>query len=73
VIARIERGGVVPRVDTLDRMLAGCGEALETRRRLGMGIDRTVIRQLLALSPGERGRLAVEEARNVARALGQRR
>jgi hypothetical protein len=30
-------------------------------------IDRTVIRRLLALSPAERFRLAVEEARNVER------
>lgn len=30
------------------------------------GIDRTVIRRLLALTPAERFRLAVEEARNLA-------
>lgn len=29
-------------------------------------VDRTVIRRLLALSPAERFRLAVEEARNLA-------
>ncbi len=64
-IARIERGIVVPRVDTLDRLLRGCGEALESRPRLGAGVDRTVIRQLLALAPAQRARLAAEEARNL--------
>jgi predicted transcriptional regulator len=65
VVARIESGTVVPRVDTLDRLLAGCGEALESRPRLGIGVDRSVIRRLLELSPAERARLAVEEARNL--------
>ena len=30
------------------------------------GVDRTVIRRLLELTPAERFRLAVEEARNLA-------
>jgi transcriptional regulator with XRE-family HTH domain len=71
-IARIERGTVVPRVDTLDRLLAGCGQALESRPRLGRGLDRTGIRQLLALTPGQRARLAVREARNVRALLALR-
>jgi hypothetical protein len=66
-IARIESGAVVPRIDTLERMLAGCGRRLETVPRLGLGVDRTVIQQLLRLTPGERARLAAQEARNVAR------
>jgi hypothetical protein len=66
-VARIERGGVVPRIDTLDRLLAGCGEALESRPRLGIGIDRATIRRLLTLTPTERARLAVAEARAVER------
>jgi hypothetical protein len=66
-VARIERGGVVPRIDTLDRLLAGCGEALESRPRLGIGIDRTTIRRLLTLTSSERARLAVAEARAVER------
>jgi hypothetical protein len=65
-VARIERGTIVPRVDTLDRLLAGCGEGLEVRPRLGIGLDRTGIRELLALTPAERARLAVQEARNLA-------
>jgi len=68
-IARIETGAVVPRVDTLDRLLAACGQALEVAPRLGVGVDRSAIRALLDLTPGARARLAVQEARNVDRAL----
>jgi hypothetical protein len=32
----------------------------------GAGIDRTLIRQMLALSPRERARVAIESARNMA-------
>jgi transcriptional regulator with XRE-family HTH domain len=66
-IARIERGTVVPRVDTLDRLLAGCGEELGTGRRPGFGIDRTPIRALLRLTPAERIRVATREGRNLER------
>lgn len=31
------------------------------------GVDRTLIRQRLALTPAERARLSVESARNVAK------
>jgi transcriptional regulator with XRE-family HTH domain len=64
-IARIESGVVVPRVDTLDRLLAGCGRGLESLPRLGVGVDRSTIRELLRLSPGERAQLAIVEARNL--------
>lgn len=70
-IARIEAGRVTPRVDTLDRLIAACGEALEPARRLGDGVDRTTIRPLLDMTPGERARLAVSEARNVGRLLAR--
>jgi len=66
-IARIEGGTVIPRVDTLDRLLAGCGMALALARRPGADLDRTAIRELLRLTPPERLRLAVREARNLQR------
>jgi predicted transcriptional regulator len=53
-IARIEAGRVDPRVTTLDRLLEGCGFGLEHLPRLGIGIDRTQIRDLLRVSPSER-------------------
>lgn len=54
VIARIESGGVVPRVDTLDRLLAGCGFVLEVEPRPGIGVDRTLIEDRLKRTPRER-------------------
>ena len=59
-IARIERGRIDPRVNTLDRLLEACGFGLESMPRLGIGIDRTLIRDLLAMSPEQRLRWAVD-------------
>ena len=59
-IARIERGRVDPRVGTLDRLLAGCGFGLEVEPRLGIGVDRTQIRELLKLTPTERLTRAID-------------
>jgi transcriptional regulator with XRE-family HTH domain len=58
-IARIERGRVDPRVGTLDRLLEACGYGLESMPRLGIGIDRTQIRELLKLTPSERLAVAI--------------
>lgn len=58
-IARIERGRVDPRIGTLDRLLEGCGFGLEVEPRLGIGIDRTQIAELLQLTPSERLALAL--------------
>ena len=66
-ISRIEDGKISPRCDTLERLLEACGFTLELAPRLGEGIDRTAIRDLLRLSPAERARLAVAEARNLER------
>ena len=72
-IARIESQAVVPRVDTLDRLLSACGFALETYRRPGAGIDRTGIRELRRLRPVDRLRLAAQDARNLDRLIEQAR
>ena len=60
-IARIERGRVDPRVGTLDRLLESCGYGLESAPRLGIGLDRTQIRELLKLTPSERLALAMAD------------
>jgi transcriptional regulator with XRE-family HTH domain len=62
-IARIERGRTDPRVTTLDRLLEACGYGLESLPRLGIGVDRTQIREMLELTPSQRLRraLAVDE------------
>lgn len=66
-IARIEAARAMPRVDMLDRLLKACGRELETGRILGIGLDRTLIRQMRNLSPPERARYLVESSRNVQR------
>jgi hypothetical protein len=40
---------------------------MKSRDEQDSGVDRTLIRQRLALTPAERARLSVESARNVAR------
>ncbi|HUR22323.1 MAG TPA: helix-turn-helix domain-containing protein [Acidimicrobiales bacterium] len=74
-IARIEGGLETPRVDTLDRLLRACGDALEAVPLAGVGIDRTVINELLRLSPAERIELSAREAETLAafdKAVGRR-
>lgn len=68
-VARIESGGVVPRVDTLEHLLRACGHTLEVTRRAGSGVDRSVMRELLRLTPRQRLDLAVTEAHNLERFL----
>jgi transcriptional regulator with XRE-family HTH domain len=67
MVARIESGAVIPRVDTLDRLLEACGEGLEAHPRPGRGLDRTLPRGLLRLDPSERARVATQSNRNVMR------
>lgn len=53
-IARIESGVTIPRIDTFARLLATCGRSLRAVPRLGVGVDRTVMRELRSLTPEER-------------------
>jgi transcriptional regulator with XRE-family HTH domain len=64
-IARIESGASDPRVNTLDRLLEACEMGLEVMPRLGIGVDRTQIRELLDLSMAERLRLAIDDDRTL--------
>jgi len=64
-IARIESGRVIPRVDTLTRLLSACDFGFELRA--APGLDRTAIRELLRLSPNQRLDLAAAEANNLSR------
>jgi transcriptional regulator with XRE-family HTH domain len=63
VIARIESRAVIPRVDTLDRLLDACGEGLESAPRPGRGVDRTLF--TLDVPAGERARVGVASDRNL--------
>jgi transcriptional regulator with XRE-family HTH domain len=72
-IAKVERGSAVPRVDTLARLLAACGEEIQAVPKRGQGIDRTLIRELLRMSPAERLRLLTDDAAGLARLERARR
>ena len=64
-IARIERGTSLPRIDTLERLLRAAGQELTTERRLGEGVDRSTIRELLRMTPEQRGHLASSAGQNL--------
>ena len=66
-VGRIEAGLVSPRVDTLTRLLQAAGYTLAIEPRLGIGVDRSLIRERLRMSPEERIRRAGEEARAMER------
>lgn len=70
-IARIETGVTSPRVDTFRRILRATGRELEAEPRLGEGVDRSLIRTTLAMTPDERGRSAIRAGRNLATLLAQ--
>ncbi len=62
-VSNWERGRDTPRVDTLARILEACGfEADMTFRRLD-DVDRTQIRENLAMTPAER----LQSVRNVSK------
>ena len=63
-ISRIEHGLVSPRADTLDRLLRSCGSDVLVVQRPGTGLDRSLIRERLRLTPAERSRQVVREWKN---------
>ena len=71
-IARIESGAVIPKVDTLERLLKVCGRSLEVVAMPGRAVDRSVMRELLKLTPLQRLEMAVQEAANLRRLLDRR-
>ena len=64
-IARIESGAVSPQLDTLTQLLHAAGATLEIAPLAGAGVDRTLIRAALALTPEERIRAAGRAGRNL--------
>jgi transcriptional regulator with XRE-family HTH domain len=65
-IARIERGAVSPRVDTLAELLGAAGASLEVVPAAGLGVDRSLIRASLGRTPEERIRTAGAAAQSLA-------
>jgi len=72
-VGRIEAGLMTPRVDTLDRLLRASGQGLALEEVRGDDEDRSLIRDRLRMTPGERARLAVREVRAMARIGGPAR
>jgi predicted transcriptional regulator len=62
-VARIESGAADARVATLERLLRACDAELSLRVLPGRGVDRTLIRSLLRLSPADRLDAAAAVAR----------
>ena len=54
VIARLERGGANPTLQTLDRVIAATGHSLEMRLAAPSGIDESMIAEDLKLTPDQR-------------------
>ncbi len=72
-IARIERGSVSPRLSTMERLLTETGSTLELAPRIGVGVDRGLIRAALARTPEERVVAAGAAGRNLAGFLREAR
>jgi transcriptional regulator with XRE-family HTH domain len=67
MIARIESGAGVPRLDTFVRLLAACDARLDVQvQPASPDVDRSMIRELLALTPAERAARAVADAAGLA-------
>lgn len=66
-VSRIERGLISPRASTIERWLAACGMTLEIKPAAGFGVDLTLIRERLSMTPLERSRLGVQEAKAMMR------
>ena len=62
-VGRIESGAVDPRFETLMTLLRACGYDLEVEPRLGIGADRTQIREALKLTPEQRLLRGIADAR----------
>ncbi len=60
-IARIERGTIIPRFDTLERLLLACGLEVKAVARAD-GVDRTLIRERLAMTPWARHQAGIAAA-----------
>lgn len=71
-IARIEAGTVDPRVGTLATLLGACGERLEARVDLSVGIDRAHLEGMQEMTAGERVDYTVKSSANLADLLGHR-
>ena len=68
-ISRIESGLVSPSIQTLEKLVRACGMELEVVDRLGIGVDRSLIREYLELTPADRAHAATSAAQKLQRTL----
>lgn len=68
-VARIERGQMMPRVDTFDRLLRAAELRVAVQPVPGAGVDRAQMRRLLGFTPRERALAAADEANGLSRLL----
>lgn len=66
-VGRVEAGQIMPRVDTLERLLRAAGQELSANPRPGIGVDRSQIRELLRQTPRRRLELAARDAAGLER------
>ena len=66
-IASIESGRQDPRFETLLALVEACGQELAALPRPGGGVDRSLIREQLRLTPAQRLRAAGENAQAIQR------
>lgn len=71
-IGRIETGQLSPQLGTMDRLLRATGRTLATEPHRGAGVDRSLIRDLLRLTPDERLRAGAAHANAMAKLLASR-
>jgi transcriptional regulator with XRE-family HTH domain len=72
-ISDIERGLVDPHVRTLRLLLRACGQDVELAPARGYGVDRSMLRGQLALTPAERLRRSAAAANSARRWHGAAR
>jgi transcriptional regulator with XRE-family HTH domain len=66
-VARIETGHMSPRASTVGRLLAVLGFEWQIEPRLGHGVDRSLIRRMLSLTPQQRVEYSVAGGRAAAK------
>jgi transcriptional regulator with XRE-family HTH domain len=62
-VGRIETNRINPTISTMRLLLNAAGQDLELVPLAGRGEDRSLIRDRLGMTPADRARLAVQEAR----------
>lgn len=71
-VARIEAGTTMPRVDTFEHLLEICGMDIELTHKRGVGVDVTLIEDLLQRTPDERVAAGIRAAAHLREVYGAR-